>query len=711
MGKCCPYDVQQFEEYLKDYKNKYNEYNDRKKKCVNYQNDIMEKEKLISIYREKVTVLNIEFGRLRDQLNISSNNQNNSMKTINIDEKKYLIDNLEEITNKINKFYYLLQNQRTFLKNLENDFNTIQQQFNDIEKKINKKERANTNFIINKITTLKQQLKENEKIIINLEKNKREYDKKKTEIENLLMPNLKEEEIKKIKLNEHEKIQTIISEKSTSNKDLSNSFFLNSSSVYKFNDFSNIEDELNTMKLFRQNENKENNYTRPKLLKKNWYETCSINDDYDLHEITYELKAVGLKDTENFNTSFFSFEPDKNIDILLFQIDGKKQIDYQYQKHSLLFNINLRNKESNKIYLEYRESPNKNQMSTDEKIFRNIYRIKEYGLSDILFGEKAKYILKNESNFEIINFENEFLYKKDYNEYQWAGEVPEGGKKTLIRMSKKEGIISYYDKQDFKTLDNSNIKNTTIKIPFCYNDGNNEKLKDDIYDCTPNAVINLDKSNKMYKIIFQNINCNHAEFHIMGELKNKCKTDWVINLTAQEIDSLVPDDFKLYKDTFNIIAKNIINEYDNEHKDDKIKIPTVAKIGKWVNKNIKYDTLYSGRNDITAIQTYKIKRGVCDHITKLFNALMYSLGYPVLYAFGFAMTNKNTFGYGDRHAWSIINIDKKGLRWYPFDATFGIFSGKLPVTHVFKKIGYSGVKLECPDNVDFEEPYVEGSIM
>ena len=179
MGKCCPYDVQQFEEYLKDYKNKYNEYNDRKKKCVNYQNDIMEKEKLISIYREKVTVLNIEFGRLRDQLNISSNNQNNSMKTINIDEKKYLIDNLEEITNKINKFYYLLQNQRTFLKNLENDFNTIQQQFNDIEKKINKKEKANTNFIINKITTLKQQLKENEKIITNLEKNKRESDKKK----------------------------------------------------------------------------------------------------------------------------------------------------------------------------------------------------------------------------------------------------------------------------------------------------------------------------------------------------------------------------------------------------------------------------------------------------------------------------------------------------------------------------------------------------
>ena len=115
-------------------------------------------------------------------------------------------------------------------------------------------------------------------------------------------------------------------------------------------------------------------------------------------------------------------------------------------------------------------------------------------------------------------------------------------------------------------------------------------------------------------------------------------------------------------------------------------------------------------NHLTAFDTLNDKRGVCHHFTKLFNALMYALGYPVLYALGFAMTNKNSFGIEDNHCWSLINLDKKGLKWKPFDATFGIFSGKLPVTHVFKKIGVEGALFLSNDNADSEKLYVKGSI-
>ena len=54
------------------------------------------------------------------------------------------------------------------------------------------------------------------------------------------------------------------------------------------------------------------------------------------------------------------------------------------------------------------------------------------------------------------------------------------------------------------------------------------------------------------------------------------------------------------------------------------------------------------------------------------------------------MNKKNTFSKNDEHAWSLIKIDGK---WLPFDATWGIFSGKLPVTHVFKKFGLKGPKI------------------
>ena len=39
------------------------------------------------------------------------------------------------------------------------------------------------------------------------------------------------------------------------------------------------------------------------------------------------------------------------------------------------------------------------------------------------------------------------------NEYQWGGEVPEGGKVTKVRMSKKEGIVKYSEIIKIKTID------------------------------------------------------------------------------------------------------------------------------------------------------------------------------------------------------------------------------------------------------------------
>ena len=90
---------------------------------------------------------------------------------------------------------------------------------------------------------------------------------------------------------------------------------------------------------------------------------------------------------------------------------------------------------------------------------------------------------------------------------------------------------------------------------------------------------------------------------------------------------------------------------------------------------------------VGATETLNLKEGVCDHITKLFNALVYSLGYQVIYVNGYAMDKKNSFNEDDIHAWSLINIKGK---WLPFDATYGIFSGKLPVTHVYQKIGNKG---------------------
>ena len=100
-----------------------------------------------------------------------------------------------------------------------------------------------------------------------------------------------------------------------------------------------------------------------------------------------------------------------------------------------------------------------------------------------------------------------------------------------------------------------------------------------------------------------------------------------------------------------------------------------------MKRNIKYDENYIEKKPITGLEIYKKKKGVCKQFTILFNALLYSLGYKCIYVSGFAFKENDKFNKNDAHAWSLVRVNGK---WLPFDSTWGIFSGKLPVCHIFE---------------------------
>ena len=680
------------------------QYNDIKINYFIYYDDIELKEKYISNYKTYVTELNFQLSDLNDKLNIAySNPEDNNQNTNYINENINLLNNLDEINNKINEFHSLLEKQKSELKNLDNLYHNVQEQYNKIRKKINKGNDIKSISILNKINSIQEQLEENKGIQINLKDNEKEYNTKQKEIEDYLknIQKITKEKFEEIKL----KRKYIKS--NNDNYFKSDTLFSNSSLLLEIKDFNTVKDKVKTI-YSSKNKDKENNndiIEMPTFLMKNWCEICSIYDDYDIHDITYKLKFIGLNKYFKAKSYFFDFpklylnsnsENHKNHfyqkDLIYivenFEINGKK-CDFQYSNNVIKFKIILENKESAKIHIKYKEYPKYDEKTEeDETIFNKISRAKLYGLSERLSGEDAKYILKNESNLEIINFSNEFLIKENNNEYQyhWRGIVPKEGKYTMIRMSKKEGIISLENIFKINTLDDSNIKQTIFEVPFTCIGGNNYLIKLLPYS-DQTKEINIDKKKRVYNIKFINTNKNFVEFHIKAEFKNFYKDGWNIDLTNEEIDSLIPPDYKTNKKYFNETANDIIKQYDEEHEDDSIKVEDYVKIGKWVNKNIKYNDKYSRRNEITATETLNLKEGVCDHITKLFNALVYSLGYQVIYVNGYAMDKKNSFNEDDIHAWSLINIKGK---WLPFDATYGIFSGKLPVTHVYQKIGNEG---------------------
>ena len=354
--------------------------------------------------------------------------------------------------------------------------------------------------------------------------------------------------------------------------------------------------------------------------------------------------------------------------------------------------------------MKYKESILKNKLTTDEMEQKKIFKENYYGISKTLVGQKAKYVLNNKSNYEIINFEDEFFIKTNENEYTWSGTVPEGGKMTIVKLSKREAKYRFYEKYSISTMNNSPINNTTIKIPFGYKGGNNEIIKMSCFSKQTKSI-KEDKTLKQYEAQFLNTKSNIVQCKIQGELINRCKGEWILDLTDEEVESLIPQDYKENKQDFKQISIQIIKDYNKDHKNDLVQIPDVAKVGKWVHNNIKYNINYTGKSEVKAIDVYNFKEGACEHFTKLYNALLYSLGYKVLFVSGFDIEKKNYYGEEDGHAWSAIKIDGK---WLPFDAIWGIFSGKLPVSHIFKSLTAKQFSTKSIGSIKFENPIIRG---
>ena len=99
------------------------------------------------------------------------------------------------------------------------------------------------------------------------------------------------------------------------------------------------------------------------------------------------------------------------------------------------------------------------------------------------------------------------------------------------------------------------------------------------------------------------------------------------------------------------------------------------RIGFLVNKNIKYDYECLGKK-YAILDKYNMRRGECAHLTQLTSALLFSLGYKILYIYGYCIKDNGfKFDFYNLHTYSLIKL--KDNKWYPCDSTWSIFAGKL----------------------------------
>lgn len=383
----------------------------------------------------------------------------------------------------------------------------------------------------------------------------------------------------------------------------------------------------------------------------------------------------------------------------------EKKANYVLNGSSVEFDIHLGNFESNQIHIKYKEYPE--NLTENEKKQRKLYRSDWYGLRKNLRGQNAIFTLIIKCDYEVINFEKAQLAKVKEGEYKWGGEVPYDGKMFILKMSRKTARFKFDITERIKSSSGKPIKNTTLTVGSLFKGGNNI-INNMVYCSNQTDKVKFNKDERKYEINFININSSFGEFILKGELINRCKGEWKCDLTDEEIEKQIPDDYKYNKEKFKEIALNIISNYDKKHEKNIIKVTDFVKVGEWVNENIKYDLRYSGRSDISATQVYNNGAGVCEHFTKLYNAFMYSLGYQCVYVSGYVIKNKDYFDEDDGHAWSLIKVNGK---WLPFDATWGIFSGKIPVCHVFVDYFSSSLHLIGTDGARFGKRKINGKFV
>ena len=635
---------------------------ERRKKIINHRYNI-----LIS----KITEINNYFNEI--QLYIKTINYE-----INVDnEFEYIYFNYEnlkkkikikddiriEIKNKISDIEILLDKLKNNKKiKLEFTFKNINSYLTEIEtsfKNDNEKEpdfQRNIENISNELNNF-EQIKEE---IIEMN-----YSEIKDKIEEIQI-------IIKDKLIEYNNVQNRINkllEKIMQEPKLEENFMNNSMLIY-----------------IQENNNKESSakiFIRPdskigKLLINHWQEKCTIYEEYDLYERNFEYKAIELPKRVCLSLEQIPFIKNKIIKIIEFKIDDKK-VDYKFENSKLKFKkIKLKSLQVKKMYIKYEQS---NILTENQKKQRKIYREDLYGISKNLRGIYAKFYLIIKNDMEIICFDNEIFTKIKEDEYKLESLIPNEGKMTRVVLSKKCAKYNFfYTKKIESKNKHTYITNTKLILHYYFEEGGNKKNDIKIiHETNPgNRIINVNNIEREYIIEFNNINQNYAEVFIKGELTNHCTGEYKCDLTEEQIDKEIPEEYIIKKNELKKIAEDIINDYEIKHKNDFVKITDIAKIGKWIKKNIVYD---EKEKSISALEIYQRKKGVCKQYTILFNALLYALGYKCIYVSGFALKDNDCFKSTDAHSWSLVRINGK---WLPFDATWGIFNGKLPVSHIFQ---------------------------
>ena len=203
-----------------------------------------------------------------------------------------------------------------------------------------------------------------------------------------------------------------------------------------------------------------------------------------------------------------------------------------------------------------------------------------------------------------------------------------------------------------------------VMVPNMHEFGNNKILSEEVLSNLEDGEFTIEKDKKYITVKSDKMKTKFT-FTFSKEFKSNINNEWIMD--GAELENTCTTKAK-------VKALEILSNSKSKEEDYVI-------LGRWVYDNIKYNLDYVGRK-WTVDQILDYRTGVCSHKARLYNAFLNCINIDAMYTTGFAHTkNDYNIDLGTLHAWTIAKIDGK---WIPLDATWNIFSGKLPLGFVFR---------------------------
>ena len=229
----------------------------------------------------------------------------------------------------------------------------------------------------------------------------------------------------------------------------------------------------------------------------------------------------------------------------------------------------------------------------------------------------CKYTFTSGSNSIIVGLQDDKFVQLNSNTYIYDGNCPTSYYIIdNLRLTPYQVTWNVYNEISMSIIQIPKL--AYILVQKSYFDGSN-------YNFTKNELLTSIKENdtlqidEFYKLTFRNFEKKEGYFKLNLTFSSS-PIFW--NVTENDIKNTSTDE------TISL-AKDIL-------QNDTSSKPDYYKIGKWVYQNIEYNINYSGKN-LSISEIIKLKQGVCQHYSILYNSLLNSIGIETVYASGYSV--------------------------------------------------------------------------